>query len=228
MKKLKILLVTILFVILVLTSNCYAFDFEFNSNKYSINYDIPAFPVEVNNNEYSYNLSKDYILIYNCDTSILDLICFNENNITGSINIIRSGERIKFNNFSGIMDVFNIDLTTNSWTRNDILCSSRYLFPSSLGDKVILYKSENITIDSSVYDISSDGSVTLDYIYKQTEITPEGYKYQKVEPEEPTQEDTIYTIASKIYTIVSVLTFTIIIIFLYKYLKSNFAFRSRK
>ena len=35
----------------------------------------------------------------------------------------------------------------------------------------------------------------------------------------------IYQVASNIHTMLSVLTFTIMIIFLYKYLKSNFGFR---
>lgn len=35
----------------------------------------------------------------------------------------------------------------------------------------------------------------------------------------------VYEVANNIHTMLSVLTFTIIIIFLYKYLKNNFSFR---
>lgn len=37
--------------------------------------------------------------------------------------------------------------------------------------------------------------------------------------------DTVYKVASNIHTMLSVLTFTIIIIFLYKFLKSNFSLK---
>lgn len=38
-------------------------------------------------------------------------------------------------------------------------------------------------------------------------------------------DNTIYNVASNIHTMLSVLTFTIIIIFLYKFLKSNFSLK---
>lgn len=202
MKKIINILIISIVTLLVFNCNCYAFDFEFNNNTYSIKQNIPEFPK--NSPEAVSVVYSSYLLVYNCSLNSFDLLCFSDK----EENIERIDERIRC---ESVHRIYIYNLINNSWTYS--ANKTRYDFPSILGNQVFLYKSEGITIDSSVYDISGDGSITLDYIYKQTEITPEGYIYN-----EPVIEKEI-TIKD-IYNSLNVLTFIVTILLLYLFIKS--------
>lgn len=205
MKKIINILMIIIFTFLVLNCNCYAFDFEFNSNTYSINRDIPKFPISPDND----NNFLNYLLVYNCELDSFDLLCF----VNEIIYITRLEERITFDssNYSCTYLPYIYNLSNNSWVYSSM--KTRYDFPSTLGNKVFIFKSDGIDIDSSVYDISGNGSVTLDFIYKQTEITTEGYTYKPVEIE---KEITI----KDIYNSLNILIFIVTVLFVYLFIKS--------
>lgn len=207
MKKIKIILIAIL-ILFVLCGYCSAFSFEFNNNTYTIDYNIKEFEkVWVGDDGTITYLS--YLLIYNCSSNNFYLLCFDEEIIL----VERTNERIRFldSNNIGIRSFIYI-LSDNFW--EFVGLKNRYDFPSTLDNQVILYKSDGITIDSSVYDIVGDGSVTLDFILKDTEITENGYKYEVIE--EPINEITL----KDIYNSLNILVFVVVVLLIYLFLKS--------
>ncbi len=168
MKKIKIISIAILLILFISNSYCCAFSFEFNSNTYTIDYDIPKFEKEWTGTDGSIPY-LNYLLIYNCSSNTFNLLCFDIENVL----VERIGEKIKFlDNNSTTVRFFIFTLSNNSWEYSSN--PTRFSFPSALGEQVFLFKSKGVTIDSSVYDIAGDGSVTLDFILKNTEITENG------------------------------------------------------
>lgn len=225
MKKIINILIIIILTLLVLNCNCYAFDFEFNSNTYSINRDISSFPTIYEYSSGSFHFSK-YILILNCENNTLDLIAFPDEKINVNSELIlyrkmdgseNSKNSLRYKHSDKMITysyIYSLDLSVDnsSWVFNRS-GGALYEFPTTLGNQVFLYKSEGITIDSSVYDLNSDGSITEDYIYKKTEITPEGYTYKPVEIE---KEITI----KDIYNSLNILIFIVTVLFVYLFIKS--------
>lgn len=210
MKKIINILMIIILTLLALNCNCYAFDFEFNSNIYSINKDIPSFPTTSSSIGDIYK----YLVIYNCDESCLILIGIASND--NDILVKRSNENLRFLNTNGFVSFFKFDLSLNDNIWEEYDAGSIYRgFPSSLGQQVFIFKSEGVTIDSSVYDISGDGSVTLDFILKDTEITENGYKYEIIEG--PIKEDITL---KDIYNSLNILVFIVTVLFVYIFIKS--------
>lgn len=234
MKKFVIVLFLIILFFSFIINNSYCVYFTYNDTVYTIDYDIPSFPVSyqdtVDESEYIFD---SYVLFYDVNNSSVHLAClFSESdyylrkNLKDNSMVLRFSTTESSSLTTRYLYYFIVyDLVDNSWDYNshfvadDGGVSSDTFFYFDVDNQVILFKSDNVYFGNGFLN---DGVIESDILF-DLGITTDGFIFVPSIPDVPVEPGEPNSITlNDIHIILCALTFITILQVLFNFLYLSF------